>query len=536
MKSILLFSAGLIIFLFAMIQLSEAVQRMLTFRIRKYIQYIVQKPFSGLLTGFVTTLFFQSSSATTVLTVGMVSAGLISFYHSLAIILGADIGTVITVQLVAWKITNLSPVFIVVGGLLLFMKNPRWKSPGKIIFYFGLMFFGLGLTAAATAPLKDSPFFLAFFQETTPPLIGFAVGFFFTAVVQASVIPISILVILAQQDMITLHTALPIVFGANIGTAITALVASLVGGINGKRTAVSHALFKLAGAVILMIFLSQTITLIQGLANNNIPQQIVLGHLALNLLIAVGFFFFLKPFARMVEWMLPGKDEVLPLTPEYLDEKLFSKPAVALECVKKELERQFTMAAKMFRETAELRVRYNKGKDRDIGYFELVVDHLRRQIMNYLWKLCLYPLTEDQRQRLFIYTSMTDDIERIGDHVTNMLEITRRMHFAKIRFSPAAQQELQEIEALITDNINMTHSLLISNRHTQDDDNLLLKITEQEEEVDIKTKLAEENHLVRFHDRTCSDDAGPAFIEYLVQLERIADHCQNIADYTEKEF
>ncbi|MDR2862046.1 MAG: Na/Pi cotransporter family protein [Syntrophobacterales bacterium] len=535
MKTIFTLCAGLILFLFAMVQLSEAVQRLFTFRIRKYIQYIVQRPFSGLMTGFITTLFFQSSSATTVLTVGMVSAGLISFYHSLAILLGADVGTVITVQLVVWKITDFSPIFIVIGGSLWFMKDPRWKSPGEIIFYFGLLFFGLGLTAGATAPLKDSPFFLSFFQEATPPLLGFAIGLFFTALVHASVIPISILVILAQQDIISLHTALPIVFGANVGTTITALMASLISGINGKRTAVSHALFKLTGGVILMIFLPLTITFLQSLAYGNIPQQIVLGHLLLNLLIAVIFFFVLKPFARMVEWLVPGKEETLPVTPEYLDEKLLIDPPVALECTRKELERQFTMGIKMFHETVDLRLRYDQGRDRNVGYFELVVDHLRRQITSYLRKLSHYPLTKEQRQRLFTYTYMTDDMERIGDHVTNMLELIREMHFAKISFSADANQELQEIEALIADNLTMTHVLLEhGGDHMRVDDSLILKITEQEEQIDAKTKLAEENHLVRFHNRICSDNAGPVFVEYLTQLERVADHCQNIAVYTKE--
>jgi len=533
MKSFFTLCAGLILFLFAMVQLSETVQRLFTFRIRKYIQYIVQRPSSGLLTGLITTLFFQSSSATTVLTVGMVSAGLISFYHSLAILLGADVGTVVTVQLVAWKITDFSPIFIVIGGSLWFLKDPRWKSAGKIIFYFGLLFFGLGITAAATAPLKDSAFFLKFFQEVTPPLLGFAIGIIFTVLVHASVIPISILVILSQQDLVTLHTALPIVFGANVGTTVTALMASLIGGINGKRTAVSHALFKLTGGVILMIAFPWTILFLQSLAND-VPQQIVLGHLLLNVLIAVIFFFFLKPFARMMEWLIPGKEEVLPLTPEHLDEKLFASPSAALEGVRKELGRQFIVAAKMFHQCIDLRIRYDKGKDRNIGYLELVVDHLRRQITNYLWKLSQHPLTEDQRPQLFIYTSITDDIERIGDHITNVTELNRKMHFSKISFSAAANYELYEIEALIVDNLNMTCTLLERNGYTQMDHNLIHKIIEQEDQIDMKTKLAEENHLVRFHNRICSDDSGPAFVEYLAQLERVADHCHNIANYMKK--
>ena len=190
------------------------------------------------------------------------------------------------------------------------------------------------------------------------------------------------------------------------------------------------------------------------------------------------------------------------------------------------------MAVKMFNETVDLRINYDLGKDRNVGYFELVVDHLRRQIIHYLRKLSNYPLTKYQRQQIFIYTSTTADIERIGDHVTNMLELIRETYFSKISFSAAANEELQEIEALTADNLRMTHTLLANNDHTQTDYNLIMKITEQEEQIDTKTKFAEEHHLVRFHSRICSDSAGTVFVEYLAQLERISDHCQNIADHT----
>ncbi|HPX55439.1 MAG TPA: Na/Pi cotransporter family protein [Syntrophales bacterium] len=526
MKSFLLLCAGLVLFLFAMMQLSTAVQQLFTFRIRKYIKYVVQKPLSGLLTGVATTILFQSSSATTVLTVGMVSAGLISFYHSLGILLGADVGTVLTVQLVVWKFTDFSPVFIISGGLLWFSRFPRWKIIGEVLFYFGLLFFGLSLTSDATAPLKDSEIFVRFFRETTSPLVGFAIGLLFTVVVHASVIPISILVILAQQDLMTLQSALPIVFGANVGTTVTALMAGTIAGISGRRTAVSHFLFKLIGALACMITLYWLTDFLAGLPVT-VPQQIVFGHLLFNLSVALVFIFLLKPFARMVEWLIPGTEETLPLTPEYLDEKRLQEPEIALDCVRKELEREITLAGKMMEESTSLLDRYDKGKDRNIGYIEMVVDHLRHQIVRYLWKISNNELTEPRTRRLFLYTAMADDIERIGDHAMNILELARSKHHRGVQFSWEGEKEKREIERLVFDNLRMAKRLL-----DRDDPDLIRKITDQEEEVDVKTKEARENHLVRFYSGICQDEAGPIFIEYLVQLERVSDHCQNIADYT----
>jgi phosphate:Na+ symporter len=526
MKAFFLLSAGLVLFLYAMMQLSAAVQRLFTFRIRKYIQYVVQRPLSGLLTGVMTTVLFQSSSATTVLTVGMVSAGLISFYHSLSILLGADVGTVITVQLVVWKFTDFSPVFIIFGGILWLSRVPRWKIVGEVLFYFGLLFFGLSLTSGATAPLKNSPFFLRLFNETTNPLIGFAVGLVFTAIVHASVIPISILVILAQQDLMPLQSALPIVFGANVGTTVTALMAGTIAGISGKRTAVSHFLFKLIGALACMATLYWFTAFLTALPVG-VPQQIVFGHLLFNLSVALVFIFFLKPFSRFVEWLIPGTEQILPLTPEYLDERRLGEPEIALDCVRKELEREITLAEKMIIDSTILIDQYDKGKDRNIGYIEMVVDHLRRQILRYLWKLSSHEMTEAQTRRLFVYTAMADDIERIGDHAVNIVELARSKYRRHIEFTPQGEEELKEIEALVFDNLRMAKLLL-----DHSDFELVRKITDQEEEVDVKTKEARENHLVRFYQRICMAEAGPIFVEYLIQLERVSDHCQNIADYT----
>jgi len=172
LADILTLSVGLVLFLFGMMKLSDSMQGLFTARIRGYIRYAVERPVYGLFTGMITTMLFQSSSATTVLTIGMVSAGLISFYSSLGMILGADIGTTLTVQLVVWKLTALSPVFVILGGVIWAAGKDFWKSIGEAIFHFGLIFFGLSLVTMATAPLQHYPFFVHLFQETKNPLLG----------------------------------------------------------------------------------------------------------------------------------------------------------------------------------------------------------------------------------------------------------------------------------------------------------------------------------------------------------------------------
>lgn len=526
-EEILLFTTGLVLFLFGIVKLSTEVQQLFTVRIREYVKYSVKRPIYGLITGLITTVLFQSSSATTVLTVGMVSAGLISFYHSLGIILGADIGTTITLQLVVWKITAIAPLFVVAGGILWIAARGKWKMAGEAMFYFGLIFFGLSLAAQATYPLKGNQTFINLFRETKNPLLGVCVGLIFTSIIHASVIPISILVILGQQGLITIDNALPIVLGANIGTTATALLASIGASINGKRSAFAHFLFKLLGVTICLIFFPFFLSLLRALSSS-VAQQISLGHLLFNLFVASVFIFLLKPISGLVKKVIRGPEEVLPLWPEFLDDKYLTKPEEALNRVRKELKREIILAQKMFFDSFRLLSDFREGKRKDITYVELVVDNLQTEIAKYLWKISSTRLSPELSKKLFAFTAMVDDIERIGDHSMNLVSLARYKHWKKAEFSEEAKIELNEIENLVAENLGEA-LFLVEKR----DEEKIKKIFACEEEIDLKTKEAREKHLERFHRGICQAEAGPIFVDILINLERISDHCVNIAEYIE---
>src|SRR4030065_2453396 len=247
MKEIIIAISGIILFLIGMLRLSSSVQSLINVRIKQYVKYIVEKPVYGLFAGTITTILFQSSSASTALTIGLVSAGLISFSKSLAIILGTDIGTTLTVQFVVWRFTEISPIILSAGGLLWLAGKGKWKIAGEIVFYFGLLFFGLELVSKAVEPLKNSPLLTQLLKDTHNPFMGILIGIVVTGIVQASAIPISIMVLLAQQELVSLQNAVFVTMGANIGTTVTALLAGAVATKGGKRTAVSHLIFKCAG-------------------------------------------------------------------------------------------------------------------------------------------------------------------------------------------------------------------------------------------------------------------------------------------------
>ena len=454
-QGFLLFATSIALFLFAMVKLNTCVQRLLSARVREYIKYSVKRPIYGLITGVLSTIIFQSSSATTLLTVGMVSAGIISFYHSLGIILGADIGTTLTVQLVAWKITSLSPAFILISGTAWVLGRGTFKSAGEILFYFGLIFFSLSLTGYATEPLKENPTFLMFFQEAQNPFLGVAIGVIFTGIVQASSIPISILVIMGQQDPVSLDNALAIVLGANMGTTVTAFLAAAVSNINGRRTAMAHFTFKLIGIIICLAFLPLAIPVFQTLSEN-VSQQIVLGHILYNCLIALIFFFILKPVASVIEKILPGEAKSLSLWPEYLNEGCTANPDEALEQVRKELSREFSLTKQMLSDAQELMLSYSRGKRRDIHFVEMVVDNLQSEIARYLNRVSCSALSGKASQRLFAFSAIVDDIERIGDRSVNLAVLAKYKHESKADFSSRAEVELEEISKLVFENMNDT--------------------------------------------------------------------------------
>jgi phosphate:Na+ symporter len=525
MKEILTATGGIFLFLIGMIRLSSAVREMMNARIKELARYAVEKPFYGLITGIVSAILFQSSSASIALTIGLVSAGLISFYSSLAIVLGADIGTTLTVQFVIWRFTEFSPLIISVGGLLWIICRGVWKTAGEMIFYFGLIFLGLDIVGQAAAPLKQSPVFMHYFTQTANPLYGVGVGVVATAIVQASAIPIAILAVLAQQDLVVLENAVPVVLGANIGTTVTALLAGTVANVSGKRTAVSHLIFKCLGVVICLVLLPFFIDVLKELSAS-VAQQIAWSHFLLNLVIVVLFIFFLRPFAAGMKKIMPGEDEALPVWPEYINSKDLIDAVKSLDHVLKELRRQIKLTQIMLVRTVQLMSCYRKGRIGDIAYVEMVVNNLREQIVRFLWKVSSRPLSAELSRKVFAYTAMAGDIKSIGNHIRSISALAEQQALSGVKFSSRGEKEFEDILELVKCNL-MDASAMTEIFDTEKVKNVIRR----EEEIDVKVREALDSHLRRFHSRECSPEAGPIFVEMLGHLERISDLCNNIAEY-----
>jgi phosphate:Na+ symporter len=316
------------------------------------------------------------------------------------------------------------------------------------------------------------------------------------------------------------------VIGANIGTTVTALMAGAVSAsLSARRSALAHFLFKFAGAVISLLALPFFIELLQFLAHQP-AQQIALGHFLFNLLIVVAFIFFLRPLALLIEKYLPGEDQVLPLWPEYLEEKCLTNAGDALDCAQKELAREMMLTQRMYAELINMLDEYREGKGSKVRYIAWAVNHVQAEIVQYLRKVSTYLLSPVLSAKLFAFTGLVDDITRISDQIIIVVGLMQDKAQRNIDFSPAAQSQMQEIAQLVGENLAHAGNLLAKRDETE-----IALLFRLEDEIDAQVKSARESHLVRYCEKVCNAEAGPVFVEIMIHLERISDHCQNIAEY-----
>ena len=521
---IILFLTGLFFLLFGMVRMSDELQQVLGLRIRQWIKYLSKNPFCGIGLGTVATGIFQCSATTVLLAMGLVGAGLITFTNSLGIVLGADIGTTVTALLVAFKFTKIASYFIIIGIILWFTGRKTLQKWGEIIFYFGLLFFGLNIISQTITPLKANPVIMQLFQKPQSPLMGILIGFIFTVICQSSSATISILILFAQQGLVGLNTALPIILGANIGTTITPFLLSFRGGINARRTGLSHFLFKFIWITIAFFFLPVYTTFIQKVTPD-IAQQIAQGHLLFNVFMTVFFALILVPFAKLVKKIIPGHEKIISTWVEYLDPRYLSQPALALEGIRKELERGACIVEKMYFKSLEVIRKFKTTTVQNVFYIEMVIDNLQAEVMRYLDKLPKSKLTRKEIADLIHFAVILDNIERTADHVVNLAKLGGHRIRTKVQFSKAGREEVKTISKAVAKNIRDI-VLLIEGR----DGDRAERVIKREEKIDQMIDVSKQNHIERFYQRAVSAADGPIFNDVLVNLERISDHCENIAE------
>ncbi len=423
---------GLAIFLFGMDRMTESLRLLAGERLRGLLTQLTSRPITGVLTGAGITALIQSSSVTTVLVVGFITSGLISFRESIGVIIGANIGTTVTAQILAFNVSTAALVAVAVGfGFTFFAKNEMRRTQGTILLGLGLVFFGMTVMGDAMAPLRNSSQFVDVMTRLENPLLGILVGAGFTAVVQSSSATTGIVIVLAQQGLISLQTGLALVLGANVGTAITALLAAIGKSRDASRAATAHVLFNVGGVVLWLPLLAFLVRVVDDIGGGT-AREIANAHAVFNIANAVLLLPFTRHFAKLVMRIVPTKTgaEGELIQPKYIDEALLATPVLALDRVRSEILRMASRVRTMLIEVLPAAVQGSRWTLLEIAGGDDEVDSLHAQIVDFLGKIGRNRLSDAAAEELSSMIAVTNNLEAIGDVIeTNLVELgLQRVH------------------------------------------------------------------------------------------------------------
>jgi phosphate:Na+ symporter len=456
---------GLALFLFGMDVMTKALKSAAGDYMKDILGKLTRNRFVGVGIGAFVTAIIQSSSVTTVILVGFISAGLMSMSQSVAVIIGANIGTTITAQILAFNVTKIALPMIAGGFLMSFTaKRENWRQIGMIILGLGLVFYGMGIMSTALNPLRSYEPFIQFMISMQNPLLGVAVGALFTAVVQSSSATTGILIVMASQGLIGLESAIAIALGANIGTCVTAGLASIGKPREAVRAAVVHTLFNVAGVMLWIGFIPQLVELAhwmspsaQGLTGTALlaadtPRQIANVHTFFNVANAIIFVGFTTQIARLVEWMIPDRP-IKPqkaILPKFLDDDLLTTPSIALETVRLELRRLGKRVRKMVKDIMPVAISGSRADLERVAAMDKVVDALHIAIIEFLGKISLTNLSTRQSKELMQLAEITNGLEQIGDRVaTAMVTSANKRIDEEVSVSPQTAKVLNDYHAMV---------------------------------------------------------------------------------------
>ena len=525
------FLGGLGLFLYSIKTMGDGLQQAAGDRLRYYIDRYTSNPFFGILVGIGMTALIQSSSGVTVITVGLVSAGLLTLRQAIGIVMGANIGTTVTSFIIGFKLGDYALPMLFIGAVCLFFtKNRSINNLGRILFGVGGIFFALNLMSGAMEPLKDLQVFKDYMVELSKnPILGVFVGTGLTLLIQASSATIGILQNLYASNLIDLQGALPVLFGDNIGTTITAIIASLGANIAAKRVAAAHVAFNVIGTVICIIFLVPFTSLIQCFESflNLAPEMtIAFAHGTFNITNTIIQFPFIGALAFLVTKLIPGEDEVVKYEPLYLDEQLIKQaPSIALGNAKKELLHLGNYAAKAFDLSYDYIINSNEKVAEKGHKTEEAINTIDEQLTRYLISLSGEALSQKESEVLTNILDSSRDLERIGDHAEALLNLNDYLQRKNVQFSEAALEELAEIYLKTSDFVKDALESVENNDLEQ-----AQALMERHEDINNMERVLRKTHIKRLNNGECSTQAGVNFIDIISHYTRVSDHAMNLAE------
>ncbi|WP_309091607.1 Na/Pi cotransporter family protein [Domibacillus sp.] len=525
------FFGGLGIFLYGIKQMGDGLQASAGDRLRDILDRFTTNPLMGVLAGILVTILIQSSSGTTVITVGLVSAGFMTLKQAIGVIMGANIGTTVTAFIIGIDIGEYALPIIALGSILIFFfKSKKTNNVGRIIFGFGALFYGLELMSGGMKPLRS----LEAFHDLTVsmasnPVLGVVIGTLFTVLVQSSSATIGILQGLFAEGLLNLDAALPVLFGDNIGTTITAVLASVGASIAARRAAATHVLFNIIGTIIFLVILPLYTALISYLQQSlglNPEMTIAFAHGTFNVTNTIIQLPFVAVLAAIVTKLIPGDDAIIEYKPKHLDPIFIEQSSsIALSQAKEEVVRMGNFAVKGMEETHEyLKTRQQKHAS-NAEQIEQAINNLDQKITDYLVQVGAKQLSSTDSERHSSLLDAVRDIERIGDHAENICELVEYQQANKVVISGQAAADLNEMFELTTETVSKAIRALDAN-----DLALAREVAEQEELIDKMERKLRKQHILRLNERKCTGQAGVAFVDMISNLERMGDHAVNVAE------
>ncbi|WP_179106510.1 Na/Pi cotransporter family protein [Terribacillus halophilus] len=525
------FIGGLGIFLFGIKSMGDGLQRSAGDKLRDILDKLTTNPIMGVLAGILVTVLIQSSSGTTVITVSLVSAGFMTLRQAIGVIMGANIGTTVTAFIIGLDVGAYALPILAVGAFLLFFfKNKKINNLGQIFFGFGALFYGLELMSGAMKPLRSLDAFHDFtLQMSDNPILATLAGTLFTLVVQSSSATIGILQGLYSEGLVDLQAALPILFGDNLGTTITAVLASIGASIAARRAAFTHVLFNVIGAAIFLILLLPYTAVVQWMQSTwdlNESMTIAFAHGTFNITNTLIQLPFVAVLAWVVTKLIPGKDKLAELNANTLDPVMIQQsPSVALGNAKQEVIRMGDVAVQGLEATNQY-LQTKSVKHADNAYqLEQAINNFDRKIVDYLVQISAESLSVQESAEHGALLDAVSDIERIGDHFENMIELVEYQQSNKVKISSSAMEDLTEMFLLTTDTVR---DAMLSLQNSDKEQAKL--VIQQEHKIDAMERKLRKQHIQRLTEGSCSGQSGIIFIDMISNLERIGDHAVNIAE------
>jgi phosphate:Na+ symporter len=516
---------GLGMFLFGIQMMASGMQKIAGDKLRNILEVLTGKPIIGAITGILVTILVQSSSTTTVMLVGFVNAGLMTLTQAVSAIMGANIGTTITAQIISFKLDFLALPAVGAGSLLNFFGRRKFhRYFGQVVLGFGLLFLGMTTMSEAMNPLKESPLFLGLLVRfADQPFLAILVSALFTAVIQSSSAATGIIIALAMQNVLTIEAVVPLILGTNIGTCITALLASIGASLSARKAAIAHVLFNFVGVVVFFILLGP-FTKLTIYSADTVWRQAANAHTFFNVLNTILVFPFFNYFIKFINLIAPGEDVSMDLGPKFLDKRMLKTPAAGIQAARQELKRMANIAREMVRDSIDAFCKGERKKIAQVFQMEDLVDGLEKEINVYLQDLSQHSLTRQQSSVVSSIMSAANDFERIGDHAQNIVQLTTSVFDDKMPITTVARDEVYSMFQKVDEMMEKTITAL-------NDENIELarQVVEQDDVVDNMEKVLRNNHIERVNRKECSATVGVIYLDILSNLERIADHSTNVS-------